>query len=140
MNGIDSSILVYAMDPTTDEHSKAKDAVLTLQSWAINPTVVHEAYHTLAFKRNMSPNDAKSKLGVLVRDGRTHFLSITKTVSLYSLDLASAFDMGGRDSLIIGCYLRNGINEMLTHDKDLLNLKEVRFRGQQIAFTDPLAM
>lgn len=139
MNGIDSSILVYAMDPTTSEHRRARDSLLSLQSWAINPTVVHEVYHTLAFKRKMSPNDARSKLGIIVKDKRTNFLNITKTVSLYSLDLASEYEMGGRDSLIIGCYMRNGIETMLTRDKELLNLKKLRFRGRQITFADPLA-
>ena len=140
LNGIDSSILVYAMDPTTDEHVKARDTILSLGRWATNPTVVHEVYHTLAFKRGMSPRDAKSKLVVLVRDRRTNFLNITRSTSLYSLDLGSEFNMGGRDSLIVGCFMHNGMEAMLTHDRNLLRLKKVSFRGRQILFADPLAM
>ncbi|MBI3840606.1 MAG: PIN domain-containing protein [Thaumarchaeota archaeon] len=139
MNGIDSSILVYAMDPTTNEHAKARDAVMALQGWALTPTVVHEVFHTLAFRRGMLVEDAKSKLHVLISDRRTKFLNITKTVSLYSLDLASEFKLGGRDSLIVGCYLHNGMEAVLTHDKDLLDLSKVRFRGRQIMLTDPIA-
>lgn len=127
------------MDPTTDEHPTAKNAMLSLQNWAMNPTVVHEVYHTLVFKRGMVPSDAKSKLNALVRDPRTSFLNITKTISLYSLDLASEFNMGGRDSLIIGCYMHNGIEAMLTHDSDLLEIGKVTFRGRQVSFNDPLA-
>ncbi len=139
MNGIDSSILVYALDPTTDEHVKARDSILLTQTWAINPTVVHESYHTLVFKRGMSPGDGRLKLRALVRDRRTAFLNLTKAVSLYSLDLGPEFNLGGRDALIVGCYLRNGMETMLTHDKELLRLKRLRFKGREIAFVDPLA-
>ena len=139
MNGVDSSILVYAMDPLTAEHDRAKRAIVALGDWALNPTVVHEVYHALVFKRGMLPQDAKSKLRVLVNDRRTKFLNITKTISLYSLDLASEFNLGGRDSLIVGCYLHSGMVSVLTHDSDLLHLGKVRFNGRQIAFTDPIA-
>jgi predicted nucleic acid-binding protein len=139
LNGIDSSILVYALDPTTDEHVKARDSILLTQTWAINPTVVHESYHTLVFKRGMSPGDGRLKLRALVRDRRTAFLNLTKAVSLYSLDIGPEFNLGGRDALIVGCYLRNGMETMLTHDNELLRLKRLRFKGREIAFVDPLA-
>jgi predicted nucleic acid-binding protein len=139
LKGIDSSILVYALDPQTKEHAMARDTVLSLQDWAINPTVVHEIYHTLVFKRGMEPNDAKSKLRAVVKDRRTHFFNITKAISLYSLDLASEFNIGGRDSLIIGCYMTNGAEGMLTHDASLLVIGRLNFRGRQMIFRDPLA-
>ena len=139
MNGIDSSILVYALDPTTGEHMKARDSLLSLRSWAINPTVVHEVYHTLVFKRRMSTEDAQAKLRALIRDRRSTFLNITKAISLYSLDLAIEFNMGGRDSVIVACYLRNGMEIMFTHDNELLRLEKLGFRGREIAFINPLA-
>ena len=139
MKGVDSSILVYALDPVTKEHAAARDAILSLQEWAINPTVVHEVYHTLVFKRGLKPNDAKSKLKAVARDRRTRFFNITKKISLYSLDLASEFNMGGRDSLIVGCYMMNGAETMLTHDTGLLATSKVAFRGRLISFSDPLA-
>lgn len=139
MKGIDSSILVYALDPQTKEHSRAMQAVLSLQNWAINPTVVHEIYHTLVFKRGMSTVDANSKIKAVLRDKRTRFFNITRTISVYSLDLASEFNMGGRDSLIVGCYMINGAETMLTHDGALLKIEKVEFRSRQIAFRNPLA-
>jgi len=138
LNAIDSSVLVFAMDPTTIEHNRAKEAVISLPGWALNPTVVHEVYHTLVFKRGMLPKDAREKLRVLVTDERTHFFSITKPISLYSLDLASEFGLGGRDSLIVACYMRNGVESILTHDNELLGIGKLRFRGRQIAFTNPI--
>jgi len=139
LKGVDSSILVYALDPETKEHSRAVRAVLSLQDWAVNPTVVHEIYHTLVYKRGMKPADANSKIKTLLRDRRTRFFNITKTISLYSLDLASEFNLGGRDSLIVGCYMMNGLEAMLTHDGAILQIGNVNFRGHQITFLDPLA-
>lgn len=139
MNGIDSSILVHALDPTTDEHVKARDSILSTQAWALNPTVVHESYHTLVFKRGMSPADGRLKLRTLVKDRRTVFFNLTKTVSLFSLDLGTKLNLGGRDALIVGCYLRNGIETMLTHDQDLLSLQSLRFKSREMKFVDPLA-
>ena len=139
MNGLDSSIVVYALDPTTQEHEKSMDSILSMQGWAMNPTVVHEVYHTLVFKRGFSPADARSKLGTLVRDRRTKFLNLTKVTSLYSMELASEFDLGGRDSLILGCYLRGGIEEVLTHDRELLRIGKLAYRGREVILRDPLA-
>lgn len=139
MKGIDSSILVYALDPTTEEHEKSRNAILLLKDWVLNPTVVHETYHTLVFKRAIGPNDAITKVKAIVRDRRTHFFNLTKKTSLYSLDLGSELKMGGRDSLIVGCYMLNGAEEMLTHDSALLAIRKVGFKGRQISFRDPLA-
>jgi len=49
------------------------------------------------------------------------------------------FNLGGRDSLIVGCYMRNGMETMLTHDKELLKLRKLRFKAREIAFLNPLA-
>jgi len=136
--GLDPDVLVYSLDPTFPEHERAKDAVLGLESWFVNPTVMHEVYHTLVFKRRMRPADARRKLEEFLRDGRTGFLNQTKLLSLFALDLAVRHNLGGRDSLIIGCYLYNRVGEMLTHDAEILALKGLRFRGRTLRITDPI--
>jgi hypothetical protein len=35
--------------------------------------------------------------------------------------------------------MRNGVETMLTHDKELLTLKKLRFKAREIAFVNPLA-
>ncbi len=87
----------------------------------------------------MSPADGRLKLRTLVKDRRTVFFNLTKTVSLFSLDLGTKLNLGGRDALIVGCYLRNGIETMLTHDQDLLSLQSLRFKSREMKFVDPLA-
>ena len=138
MNGLDSSLLVCALDPTTEEHGEALEAVLSQDGWALTPTVVHETYHTLVFKRKMRPEDAEAKLRALVSDPRTEFVNVTKTISLYSLALARKYGLGGRDSLIVGCYMHGGADSVLTRDGGLLGLRKVKFRGRRIGFQDPL--
>ena len=87
----------------------------------------------------MSPGDGRLKLRSLVNDRRTVFLNLTKAISLFSLDLGSNFNLGGRDALIVGSFLRNGMETMLTHDKELLSLQILRFKGREMKFVDPIA-
>jgi len=136
--GLDTNILVYALDPTFPEHMKAKNAILSLDGWFINSTVIHETYHTLVYKRKMMPTDAKKKLIEFLGDKRTFFVNQTKLIAIFSLSLAVEYNLGGRDSLIIGCYLYNKINNMLTHDDEILKLKGLKFRGKSITFKDPI--
>jgi predicted nucleic acid-binding protein len=138
LTGLDSNILAYALDPTFPEHRRAKEVILGLSSWYVNPTVLHEVYHTLVFKRKMRPKDAAQKLIEFLSDERTLFLNQTKLVSSFALDLASEHDLGGRDSLIIGCYLYNRITKILTHDEEILRLGPLRFRGRAVRFEDPV--
>ena len=126
------------MDPTTQEHAKAKDVFLKLEGWAVNPTVIHEAYHSLVFRRKMQPEDAKVKLDALIKDRRTQFLNMTKTISLSSLEIGAEFKIGGRDALIVGCYLHGGVERVLTHDRELLNLGKIMAKGKAIRFIDPI--
>jgi len=136
--GIDTNILAYALDPTYPEHEQAKGAILSQEGWALNATVVHETYHTLVFRRRISPNDSKIKISSFLKNQRTTFLNLTKAVSLFALDLATKTDLGGRDSVIIGCYLQNRIPEIYSHDDDLLTLKRISLKGRQLRVTDPI--
>jgi predicted nucleic acid-binding protein len=136
--GIDTNILVYALDPTCPEHTKAKKTLLAAESWAVNSTVVHECYHTLVFKRKISPIDSKLKIVETLKDSRTAFLNLTKSVSLFALDIATRMNLGGRDSLIIGSYLHKNIREIYSHDEELTELGKVSFKGRRIHIIDPI--
>jgi len=136
LTGLDTNILVYALDPTFPEHAQARDAILDLASWSVNPTVIHEAYHTLVFKRKMSPRDAMRKIVEFLEDSRTIFINQTIRSTLFSINIAVNHNLGGRDSLIIGCYLYSKVSSLLTHDEEILNLKELHFRGRHIEFKD----
>ena len=136
--GIDTNILVYSLDPTCLEHTEAKKALLSSERWAVNSTVAHECYHTLVFRRKISTIDSKLKIVELLRDPRTSFLNLTKSVSMLALDLATKMNLGGRDSLIIASYLYNRIPEIYSHDEELVKLGKVSFKGRHIRMVDPL--
>jgi len=104
----------------------------------VNATVIHETYHTLVFRRKMSPFDSRRKIVEFLRDKRTSFINLTPTVSLFALDLAARMNLGGRDSLILACYLHNKVPEVYSHDEDLLNLTKVTAKGKSLRITDPI--
>ncbi len=136
--GIDTNILAYALDPTFPEHPDAKKAVLSCDGWAINSTVVHECYHTLVFGRKIPPPDSKLKIVEFLKDSRTVFLNMTRAMSLFALDLATKTNLGGRDSLIIGCYLHNNVPEIYSHDEELTKLGRVSYKGRHSRIVDPI--
>ena len=104
----------------------------------MNSTVVHECYHTLVFKRKITPIDSKLKITGVLRDPRTTFLNLTKNVSLLALDIATRMNLGGRDSIIIGSYLHKQIPEIYSHDEELTKLGKVSFKGRQVSIKDPI--
>jgi predicted nucleic acid-binding protein len=136
---LDSNILVYSLDPKLPEHEQAKVAILGLKGLCLNPTIMHETYHTLVFKRKMRAADARLKIVELLEDDRALFGNQTKTVAELCLRLAVKHNLGGRDALIIGCYLCNGMSLMLTHDDRILQLGTLSFEKYQIGFEDPIA-
>ena len=136
--GIDTNILTYALDPTFPEHSEATRAILSSHKWALNATVVHECYHVLVFRRKISPIDSKLKLAEFLKDPRTSFLNLTKSTSLFALDLATKTKLGGRDSLIIGCYLHNNVPEIYSHDEELVKVGKIGIKGKHTRITDPI--
>ncbi len=138
MIGVDTNIVVYALGPTFPEHDEAKRAILSLDMWAVNAAVVHETYHTLVFHRKISPIDSRRKVVEFLADRRTNFVNLTRTVSMFALDLAAKMNLGGRDSLIVSCYLHNRIPEMYSHDKDLVKLGKVGLKGKTLRITDPI--
>ena len=52
--GVDTNVLVAYLDADHPAHRRA--ARLSHEAVALNPTIVHEAYHTLVFKMKWSPD------------------------------------------------------------------------------------
>jgi predicted nucleic acid-binding protein len=138
MIGLDTNILVYSLDPTFPEHDRAKKAILSSGGCAVNSTVIHETYHTLVFRRKISPIDSRRKLVEFLADRRMFFINMTKVVSLFAMNLAVKTKLGGRDSLIVGCYLHNRISEMYSHDDDLVKLKKLSMKERTLRIIDPI--
>jgi predicted nucleic acid-binding protein len=141
LRGLDTNILCYALDPAFPENRECKRILLEASAeseLAINPTVLHETYHTLVFDQKWVPSEARQRLVILLQHPHLEFYSQTKRVSLIALDLAARNRLGGRDSLILANYLAGKVPVFLTHDHGLLELAKVSWRGSTVEMQDPL--
>ncbi len=139
--GLDTNMLCYALDPAYKEHEKAKHLLLELSPnnpVALNPTVLHEAYHTLVYYLEWIPEEASKRLSALLRHPFIEFYSQTRRTSLIALNLSVKYDLGGRDALITANYMANKIHLVYTHDKELLKLREIAWKAFNLTYEDPL--
>ena len=58
--GIDTNVLVAYLDADHPAHGRTER--LSQEAVALNPTIIHEAYHTLVFKMKWSPEQASRVL------------------------------------------------------------------------------
>ena len=140
--GLDTNILCYAIDPAYPEHEKVKYLLLTLSTEnriALNPTVLHEAYHTLVYYLEWMPEETGRRLLALLKHPFIEFYNQTRKNSIIALNLSVKHNLGGRDSLIVANFLSNQTPIMYTHDKKLLKLKKITWKNMNLAFSDPLA-
>jgi len=98
LTGLDTNILCYALDPAYPEHKKLKNLLTNLSQEnvvAINPTVLHETYHTLVFSQKWVPSEARKRLKMLLTHPYVEFFSQTKKTSTVALNLAVQYKLGG---------------------------------------------
>jgi len=100
---------------------------LAKETIALNPTIIHEAYHTLVFKARWSPEEASRALLDACSDPMNQFANQTVRTTRLGLELAVRHHIGGRDALILASLLGARISEFFTFDGDLIALKRVRF-------------
>lgn len=139
--GLDTNIISYALDPAFEEHKKASSILKRLSprfKVAINPTVLHESYHTLVYKQKWFRPEASNRLLLLIRQKHVLFLNQTKSISRNGLYLADKYELGGRDALILANYLLNGVNDKYTNDNRILQLGKIALRNRELRFSDPL--
>lgn len=125
--GLDTNILCYALDPTYPEHEKVKQILLTLSPEnliVLNPTILHETYHTLVYYLQWIPQEAVKRLTALLKHPFILFYNQTRKTSLIALNLSAKYELDGRDSLIVANFITNKIPIIYTHDKALLKLKK----------------
>jgi len=140
--GLDTNILCYALDIHYPEHKKVKNLLITLSpenKVAINPTVLHETYHTLVFYSEWVPEEAARRLIVLLRHPYIEFYNQTQKTSLIALNLSVKHNLDGRDALIIANNIANKILILYTHDKALLKLQKINWKNAILTLKDPLS-
>ncbi len=120
---IDSNVLVACLDKEHPQHSKV--TALSSRKVALNPTVVHETYHTLVFKMKWAAPDASGILKEMLDDTNTLFLNQTKDIVKIGLRLPEQHALGGRDALTLASFPHPSISEFKTFDKEMSRLRRV---------------
>ena len=140
--GLDTNILCYALDPAYPEHQAVEDLLINLSPEnriAVNPTILHETYHTLVFSLKWFPEEATKRLSMLLQHPYVEFFNQTKKTVQIALTLAVKHNLGGRDALIIANFITNKIPTVFTHDRELLALQELSWKSQRLTFKDPVS-
>jgi len=140
--GLDTNILCYSLDPAYPEYEKTRNVLLRLSPdnrVAINPTIIHETYHTLVFGQKWVPSEARKRLRMLLQHPYVEFINQTKTTCAIGLNLAVEYELGGRDALIAANFIANKISIMYTHDQELLTVRKVSWKRFHLVFEDPIA-
>lgn len=132
--GIDSNVLLAYLMPDHPDHNVTKR--LTRKAHAVNPTVVHETYHSAVFKMKRRPDHTVRTLIDYM-----HFslcLPITAATVEVGLRIALKHSLGGRDALILATYLLSrDVKTLVTMDKVLLALGEVRLGKKVLRISSP---
>ena len=139
--GLDANIICYALDEEYPENKKAGKLILNLSTEnkiALNPTTLHETYHTLVFGQKWIPQDAVKTLKMLLKHPYIEFFNQTMKNSIIALNLSVQLGLGGRDALIIANFLANKIPTMYTHDRELVKLEKISWKNSNLTFEDPL--
>jgi anthranilate/para-aminobenzoate synthase component II len=98
----------------------------------LNPTVIHETYHTLVFKLKWKPEEAAGALSELLDDPAIMFLNQTKETTWAGVQLARQYSLGGRDALILASFLNPAVPEMVTFDRTLIQLRKVEHGARSL--------
>ena len=139
--GLDANIICYSLDEEYPEHEKLGNLFLSLppeNKIALNPTTLHEAYHTLVFGHKWIPEEAAETLKILLTHPNIEFFNQTRKNCNIGLNLSAQHKLGGRDALIIANFLVNKVPVFYTHDRSLLKLQKISWKNTQIILKDPL--
>ena len=138
--GLDTNILCYALDSASPENRRYKRTLLDASAESklgLNPTVLHETYHTLVFGQKWVPAEAKKRLLAILQHPYVEFYNQSRRICIMALGLAVRHNLGGRDSLILANLMANNVPVLYTHDEELLRLKQITDRKFAIKLEDP---
>lgn len=141
ITALDTNILCYALEPAYPEHERLKNILLNLSSEqiiALNPTVIHEAYHVLVFDSEWLPQEAATRLSLLLKHPYVEFFNQTRAISQIALNLAPKHNIGGRDALVVANFLANKVPTIYTHDKQMLKVQKITWKNSTLTIVDPL--
>ena len=122
MRGIDSNILVYALNKDLPEHLPCKELLINVVSGkelvSIPSIVFMECFHALVKAFEYKEVEVKKRLIAIIDSKNINVLDISTSSILFAFEIAEKYKTGGRDSLIAASLLENKIQEIYSHDSD----------------------
>ena len=127
MRGIDSNILVYALNKDLPEHMPCKELLINIVNGnelvSIPSIVVMESFHALVKAFSFKEVEVKKRLIAIIDSKNINVLEISTSSILFAFEIAEKYKTGGRDSLIAASLLENKIQEIYSHDSDFDKIK-----------------
>ncbi|MBA7545449.1 tRNA(fMet)-specific endonuclease VapC [subsurface metagenome] len=122
MRGIDSNILVYALNKDLPEHLPCKELIIDIVNGkelvSIPSIVLMECFHALVKAFKYKEVEVKRRLIAIIDSKNINVLAISTSSILLAFEIAERYRTGGRDSLIAASLLENKILEIYSHDTD----------------------
>ena len=122
MRGIDSNILVYALNKDLPEHLPCKELLINIVNGkelvSIPSIVFMECFHALVKAFQYKEVEVKERLIAIIDSKNFNILDISTSSILLAFEIVDQYGTGGRDSLIAASLLENKIQEIYSHDTD----------------------
>ncbi|TES98588.1 MAG: PIN domain-containing protein [Promethearchaeota archaeon] len=129
MRGIDSNIIIYALNSDLPEHEPCKELFERIadgKEIAGIPSIVFmESYHALVYKFKFLSSEVKHRLSAILDSENVIIYTISTSTILFAFEIASQYKIGGRDSLIAASLLENNVKEIYSHDADFDKINEI---------------
>ncbi|MFX1305153.1 MAG: type II toxin-antitoxin system VapC family toxin [Promethearchaeota archaeon] len=130
MRGIDSNILVYALNKDLPEHLPCKNLLINIvkgnELVSIPSLVFMECFHALVKAFKYKEVEVKKRLIAIIDSKNINVLDISTSSILFAFEIAEKYGTGGRDSLIAASLLENKIQDIYSHDSDFDKIKLIK--------------
>jgi predicted nucleic acid-binding protein len=130
MRGLDSNILVYALNKDLPEHLPCKELLINIVNGrevvSIPSIVFMECFHALVKAFKYKEIEVKKRLIAIIDSTNINVLDISTSSILFGFEIAEKYRTGGRDSLIAASLLESKIQEIYSHDSDFDKIKLIK--------------
>jgi len=129
MKGVDANIIVYAFNSDLQEYNSCNPLIEKIavgdEIVSISSIVFMESYHALVYKYKFSASEVKKRIIAILESENVVVLNISSATILYAFEIASFYNIGGRDSLIAANLLENNVKEIYSHDRAFDIIEEI---------------
>ena len=122
LKGIDSNILIYALNKDLPEHLPCKQLLINIVNGkelvSISSIVFMECFHALVKAFNYKGVEVKKRLIAIIDSKNISVLDISTSSILLAFEITEKYGTRERDSLIAANLLENKVQEIYSHDTD----------------------